>query len=128
MSINHHFNQFLQKLRKVQLPKFQPELEQVNIKNIENFIPQQSLPYVKQLIKNHPVIVEISKARNTKQGDFRPPPQGELPKITINSDLNPYSFLKYKQNVHLLCLLSHENLYLNSLVGAIYFSITTTTL
>ena len=40
----------------------------------------------------HPVQFRVAKPRKTKLGDFRAERQG-LHKITVNGDLNPYSFL-----------------------------------
>jgi hypothetical protein len=47
---------------------------------------------VVNLLVKHPVKFKIAKPRKTKLGDFRANREG-LHQITINSDLNPYSFL-----------------------------------
>jgi hypothetical protein len=86
-------NDFLQKLRKVQLPKFQDELEQRNFEQIAHYTPESTHIYLKQLLKGHLAIIKVVNGRLTKLGDFRPVPKGETPTITLNNNLNPYAFL-----------------------------------
>jgi len=93
LSIPRFVSEFLQKLRKVQLPKFQPELEQRNFEYLSPYIPEDSHEYVKGLLANHTAIIKVVKGRNSKLGDFRPVPKGQIPTITLNNDLNPLSFL-----------------------------------
>lgn len=93
MSIPRFVSEFLQKLRKVQLPKFQPELEQRNFEYLRPYMPEETLDYVKSLLTNHTAIIKVVKGRNSKLGDFRPVPKGQIPTITLNNNLNPLSFL-----------------------------------
>lgn len=93
MSIPRFVSEFLQKLRKVQLPKFQPELEQQNFDSLSPHIPIETKEYVHRLLANHTAVIKVVKGRNSKLGDFRPVPKGQIPTITLNNDLNPYSFL-----------------------------------
>lgn len=93
MPIHRFVRQFLQKLRSVQLSEFQPELENRNFENLKPFLPAATLPYVKTLLKNHNVTITVVKGRNSKLGDYRPVPKGHVPAITLNNNLNPYSFL-----------------------------------
>jgi len=57
------------------------------------FLPQQSVEYISSLYDDS-FIIQISNPRKTKLADFRPSLKKHIPhKITINRDLNPYSFL-----------------------------------
>lgn len=56
------------------------------------YLPEAYVSYVVNLLIEHPVQFKISKPRKTKLGDFRAERNG-LHKITVNGDLNPYSFL-----------------------------------
>ena len=48
---------------------------------------------VVELLVTHPVTFKIVKPRKTKLGDFRVNSRTEKPQITVNGDLNKYSFL-----------------------------------
>ena len=56
-------------------------------------IPKEYVSYVVQLFLDNPVRFRIVNPRKTKLGDFRTGLKNEKPQITINNDLNPYSFL-----------------------------------
>jgi hypothetical protein len=53
----------------------------------------------------------ISKPRQTKLGDFRPGHNGKAPRISVNGDLHPYSFLitTIHEFAHLGCYLKYHN-------------------
>ncbi len=57
------------------------------------YLPKESVDYVVQLFLNNPVRFRVVRPRKTKLGDFRIGNKGEKPQITINNNLNPYSFL-----------------------------------
>ncbi|XOV69165.1 MAG: SprT-like domain-containing protein [Fluviicola sp.] len=61
-------------------------------KVISKYVPAEYVSYVVDLLIKHPVQFRIAKPRKTKLGDFRAEREG-LHKITVNGDLNPYSFL-----------------------------------
>ncbi|WNB17759.1 SprT-like domain-containing protein [Marivirga arenosa] len=61
-------------------------------KRISRFIPESATDLAFELWQQKPFRFVISKARNTKLGDFRIKP-GEEAVITVNENLNPYSFL-----------------------------------
>jgi len=44
-------------------------------------------------LQNHTVDCRVTRKRSTKTGDFRPARNGNPPRITVNGDLNSYSFL-----------------------------------
>ena len=60
---------------------------------LKNFLPEGFESMVADLIFAEPVYFKIVKPRNTKLGDFRAGIQGERPQITVNGNLNIYSFL-----------------------------------
>lgn len=57
------------------------------------YIPRQSADLVADWIVNFGIHLNITKDRATKLGDFRPSRKARGHKITINHNLNPYSFL-----------------------------------
>lgn len=57
------------------------------------YIPEEYVEYVVDLYLNNPVHFKIVRARKTKLGDFRAGIAGEKHQISINNNLNKYSFL-----------------------------------
>ena len=62
------------------------------MKTIDNYLPQNALPRVRELLEEHNFILKIVNERVTKHGDFRKLKSGEY-QITINNNLNPFQFL-----------------------------------
>jgi SprT protein len=60
---------------------------------LKDFLPQGFESMVADLIFSHPLAFKIVKPRNTKLGDFRAGLNGQKHQITVNGNLNPYSFL-----------------------------------
>lgn len=60
---------------------------------LKRFAPEVYVPYLVDTILQSKVIFKIVPGRKSKLGDFRANLPGELPVITVNGDLNPYSFL-----------------------------------
>ncbi|GAB5419344.1 MAG: hypothetical protein Crog4KO_27730 [Crocinitomicaceae bacterium] len=67
------------------------KVEQYN-RVLSKYLPTEYVSYVVDLMIQHPVQFRVAKPRKTKLGDFRAERTG-LHKITVNGDLNPYSFL-----------------------------------
>ena len=59
---------------------------------LQQYIPQQALPEVLQLLKYDNLSIKIKKERKTRHGDYKKLPNGKH-QITINSNLNQYRFL-----------------------------------
>ena len=57
-----------------------------------NYIPEEALPKVLQLLQHDNLTVKIKKERKTRHGDYRGLPNGKH-QITVNSNLNSYRFL-----------------------------------
>ena len=83
------------------------------MKNISSFIPLQALKKINKWLSSFDCIVIITNPRQTKLGDYRSPNNNKNHIISINNNLNKYSFLitltheiahmmiweKYKNNV-----------------------------
>lgn len=61
--------------------------------NFSKFIPIEFVDLVVDLLIAYPIKFKIVPPRKTKLGDFKYGTKLEKPEITINGDLNPYSFL-----------------------------------
>jgi SprT protein len=57
------------------------------------FIPETAVSYCNKLYQKLGFEFKIKKARQTKLGDYRYDPRTKKHTITVNNDLNPYSFL-----------------------------------
>lgn len=57
------------------------------------FLPEHFVEYVTDMFISSNVRFSIVKSRNTKLGDFRAGMNGEKHRITVNGDLNRFSFL-----------------------------------
>ena len=60
---------------------------------LSRFAPKEFIPYLTKLILEARVKFKIVPGRKTKLGDFRFSELSDKPTITVNGDLNPYSFL-----------------------------------
>ncbi|MCH2224040.1 MAG: sprT domain-containing protein [Crocinitomicaceae bacterium] len=60
---------------------------------LSNYLPEEFIPMVLELLGKYPVQFKIVKPRKTKLGDFRSIGKNGKPQITVNGDLNPYAFL-----------------------------------
>ena len=61
-------------------------------KVLAKYLPEEFIEVVVDLLVKYPVKFKVAKPRKTKLGDFRASREG-LHQITVNGDLNPYSFL-----------------------------------
>lgn len=60
---------------------------------LKEYIPEPAVDEALILLKKHHIFLKITRARQSKLGDFKFPKKGELNRITVNQNLNPYSFL-----------------------------------
>lgn len=61
---------------------------------LRRFLPPGTEAYVETLLARQPCAVRLARPRRTKLGDHRPPGRGRTGhRISINDDLNPYTFL-----------------------------------
>lgn len=59
---------------------------------LQEYIPENALTSVLNLLRHDNLLVKIKKERKTRHGDYRSLPNGKH-QITINSNLNTYRFL-----------------------------------
>tara|TARA_B100000780_G_C21099707_1_gene443738 strand:- start:1084 stop:1698 length:615 start_codon:yes stop_codon:yes gene_type:complete len=60
---------------------------------LKRYLPKDAVPKVVELLYKEPIELKISKDRQSKHGDYRPPFNGSGHKISVNGSLNPYGFL-----------------------------------
>src|SRR6187455_638681 len=60
---------------------------------LQTHVPPASVEYCLQLWKANPFELKLTKSRQTKVGDFTSRRTKSHPRITLNNDLNPYTFL-----------------------------------
>lgn len=60
---------------------------------LSRYLPSSSIPYCVRLWEEVPFDMTVTQKRNSKLGDYSFCPREKRHKITINGDLNPYSFL-----------------------------------
>ncbi|MEJ6776630.1 MAG: sprT domain-containing protein [Crocinitomicaceae bacterium] len=60
---------------------------------LTKYLPIEYVDMVVALLLVHPVIFKVVKPRKTKLGDFRANIKNKKPQITVNGNLNQYSFL-----------------------------------
>lgn len=62
-------------------------------KALGRYLPEGSMDLLIPLLGKYPLQLTISKPRKTKFGDYRFPQGNQPHRISINGNLNPYSFL-----------------------------------
>ncbi|WP_312135286.1 SprT-like domain-containing protein [Sphingobacterium sp.] len=62
-------------------------------KQLSKYIPLSAAPIISQWINDTGCRFKVTKSRASKLGDYRSPHRNEPHQITVNHDLNPYSFL-----------------------------------
>ena len=63
------------------------------LEKLGSYVPQGALPLILPWFDRYPVELRITRPRRTKLGDFRSNSRKGPHRISINNDLNPYSFL-----------------------------------
>jgi hypothetical protein len=66
--------------------------EQV-LNTLHKHVPEKAVRYCFQLWKEKPFHLKLTKSRQTKIGDFTCRNDAAHPRITLNHDLNPFTFL-----------------------------------
>lgn len=77
----------------------------------QKHLPEHAVAYCFQLWNERPFALKITKSRQSKVGDFTSRSDALNPRITLNHDLNPYTFLiTYIHEVaHLHVFLQYRN-------------------
>jgi hypothetical protein len=60
---------------------------------LRKYLPEEAVDQVSDDIVRYKIAFRISRARSTKLGDYRAATQGVAHRISVNHNLNPYSFL-----------------------------------
>jgi len=79
---------------------------------LKDYLPENSLDQVMKWIVQKNVHLKITRSRSSKLGDYRPPVAHPVHRISINHNLNPYSFLItfVHELAHLIVWENHNNL------------------
>jgi hypothetical protein len=67
--------------------------EEVPLKQLEAYLPDQSFEAVQYYLVHYKVHLTITRKRETVLGDYRLPFAGKNHRISVNGNLNKYSFL-----------------------------------
>jgi SprT protein len=72
---------------------------------LSKFLPASCVDKVHDWLKQHHAVLRITRARESKLGDYRPPQRGLPHRISVNNNLNPHEFLitLVHEMAHLLC-------------------------
>jgi hypothetical protein len=86
-----------------------PKKKYINILN--KYMPAEASIYVADLIIKYQTQFNIKPPRKTKLGDYRHPHNGKGHRISVNGDLNQYSFLitTIHEFAHLTTYLKYKN-------------------
>ncbi len=60
---------------------------------LQKYLPEGTEDKIIEYLKTYRIHLHVTKSRVSKLGDFRPPADSRIHKITINHDLNPFAFL-----------------------------------
>ncbi|MGH2623871.1 MAG: SprT-like domain-containing protein, partial [Sphingobacterium sp.] len=80
-------------------------------KQLSQYLPESAAPIISQWIIDSKCRFKITRARSTKLGDYRAPFKDQPHQITINNNLNSYSFLitTVHEFAHLKTWQNHTN-------------------
>lgn len=62
-------------------------------KQLSQYMPAEAAPIISEWMNDTKCRFKITRSRSSKLGDYRSPYRNQPHQITINHDLNPYSFL-----------------------------------
>lgn len=85
--------------------------EKVGFEKLRDYLPERSFEMVMPLIHQYKVQLTITRERQTKLGDYRHAFRNKGHRISVNSNLNRYSFLitLLHELAHLLAFENHGN-------------------
>lgn len=67
--------------------------QEVPVDHLDNYLPPGTMPIVLEYLHNYKVHLTITRERKTVLGDYRHKTMGANHRISINGNLNAYSFL-----------------------------------
>ena len=79
--------------------------------DLYSFIPKETVSQIKNWLNRYHCQLKISKPRQSKLGDYRWPQKGKGHIISINNNLNKYSFLITitHEIAHMMISENHQN-------------------
>lgn len=82
-----------------------------NTQLLKKYIPEPAAPTIARWIVEYDFKLKITKGRNSKLGDYRAPQKGSNHLITVNHNLNKYSFFitLVHEIAHLLTFNKHKD-------------------
>lgn len=89
----------------------EPELRQMLTKGLRPYVPEQVIPVLVDWMMTYKIHLTLTPQRSSKLGDYRHPFGNKGHRISVNKNLNPYSFLItfVHEVAHLKCWLQHRN-------------------
>lgn len=81
------------------------------MKNLENFLPNNALPFLEKWLQGHSCTIKITKDRRSKLGDYRRL-SDKTHTISINANLVPelFFFVMTHEIAHLLAFFNYQNI------------------
>lgn len=67
--------------------------QETSLRFLEQFLPHGAFDHVVPFFRNHTIHLTITHERKSVLGDYRHPYGGDPHRISVNANLNPYSFL-----------------------------------
>lgn len=85
--------------------------KEVPLQTISDFLPEHSDSLVMDMLHRYGVHLTVTKKRQSILGDYRPAHQGKPHRISVNGNLNKFSFLitLLHELAHLLTFVQHQN-------------------
>lgn len=82
-----------------------------NVHILEKYLPAGAVPIILRWIDYFQCEFKISRSRNSKYGDYRPPFKGKPHRISVNNNINQYAFLvtTVHEFAHLLTWNEHNH-------------------
>jgi SprT protein len=78
---------------------------------LAKYLPEHTVDQVANYVVQHKIQLKITRSRNTKLGDYRPPGRIKAHRITINGDIDPFYFylVFLHELAHLLVWTKYQN-------------------
>jgi len=85
--------------------------KEVPLQTISDFLPEHSDALVIEMLHTHKVHLTVTRKRQSILGDYRPAHSGKPHRISVNGNLNKYSFLitLLHELAHLLTFVQFQN-------------------
>jgi hypothetical protein len=65
----------------------------MSLEKLQEYLPPDTLSYIKLLLSSHKVVIRITNPRKTRLGSFNAQRGFKTPEISVAKNLNPYAFL-----------------------------------